>query len=85
MAETYRLTGQDTIVLWGRVLSDFADGDIATIAVDNNITYSSFSIPWAEKPCSDRDLMTVASSSRVRKVISNRSSEKIFKYSAIFL
>lgn len=40
MAETYRLTGQDTIVLWGRVLSDFADGDIATIAVDNNIANS---------------------------------------------
>lgn len=40
MAETYRLTGQDTVVLWGRVLTDFADGDIATISVDNNIASS---------------------------------------------
>lgn len=40
MAETYKLTGQDTVVLWGRVLTDFADGDIATISVDNNIANS---------------------------------------------
>lgn len=40
MAETYKLTGQDTVVLWGRVLTDFADGDIVTIAADNNIANS---------------------------------------------
>ena len=40
MAETYRLTGQDTFVLWGRTLTDFADGDIATVTTDNNIASS---------------------------------------------
>ena len=40
MAETYKLTGQDTVVLWGRVLTDFADGDVATITADNNIANS---------------------------------------------
>ena len=40
MAESYRLTGQDTIVLWGRTLTDFADGDIATVTTDNNIANS---------------------------------------------
>ena len=40
MAETYKLTGQDTCVLWGRVLTDFADGDVVTIVADNNIASS---------------------------------------------
>ena len=40
MAETYKLTGQDTVVLWGRVLNDLADGDVATITADNNIANS---------------------------------------------
>ena len=40
MAETYRLTGKDTFTLWGRTYTDFADGDIATISVDNNIATS---------------------------------------------
>ena len=40
MSESYKLTGQDTVVLWGRVISDFADGDVATISVDNNIANS---------------------------------------------
>ena len=40
MSETYRLTGKDTVTIWGRTLTDFADGDIATITVDNNIASS---------------------------------------------
>ena len=40
MAETYRLTGDDTFVLWGRVLSDLADGSVVQITADNNIANS---------------------------------------------
>jgi len=40
MAETYRLTGDDTFVLWGRVLSDLADGSVVQISADNNIASS---------------------------------------------
>ena len=42
MAETYRLTGQDTIVLWGRVMSDFADG-IQTAPTENHLPSVLFS------------------------------------------
>ena len=40
MAETYRLTGDDTFVLWGRVLDDLADGSVVQITADNNIANS---------------------------------------------
>jgi len=40
MAETYRLTGDDTFVLWDRVISDLADGSVVNIVADNNIAQS---------------------------------------------
>ena len=40
MAETYRLTGDDTFVLWDRVISDLADGSVVQITADNNIAQS---------------------------------------------
>lgn len=40
MAETYRLTGDDSFVLWGRAITDLADGDVVTIVADNNIATS---------------------------------------------
>jgi len=40
MAETYRLTGDDTFVLWDRVISDLADGSVVQITADNNIASS---------------------------------------------
>lgn len=40
MSEAFRLTGDDTFILNGRTLTDFADGDIATITMDNNIAAS---------------------------------------------
>lgn len=40
MAQTYRLTGDDTLILFGRTITDTADGDIATITVDNDIAAS---------------------------------------------
>lgn len=40
MSESFRLTGDDTFILNGRTLTDFADGDIATITMNNNIAQS---------------------------------------------
>ncbi len=40
MSESFRLTGDDTFILNGRTLTDFADGDIATITMNNNIAAS---------------------------------------------
>jgi hypothetical protein len=40
MNETYRLTGDDSFVLWGRAITDLADGDVVTITADNNIASS---------------------------------------------
>lgn len=40
MAETYRLTGDDSFILWGRAITDLADGDVVTITADNNIASS---------------------------------------------
>lgn len=40
MSQMYRLTGDDTLILFGRTITDTADGDIATIAVDNDIASS---------------------------------------------
>ena len=34
---TYALTGQDSIILNSRPLNDFADGDIGTLEVDNDL------------------------------------------------
>lgn len=38
MAESYRLTGDDTFIINDRPLTDFADGDIVTIVADNDIS-----------------------------------------------
>ena len=40
MSETYRLTGDDSFVLWGRAITDLADGDVVTITADNDIASS---------------------------------------------
>lgn len=40
MAESYRLTGDDTLILWDRTITDLADGDVVTIVADNNIASS---------------------------------------------
>ncbi|MBQ0113344.1 MAG: hypothetical protein KBT03_09465 [Bacteroidales bacterium] len=40
MSETYRLTGDDTFTVWGRTITDLADGDIITVTADNNIASS---------------------------------------------
>ena len=40
MSETYRLTGDDSLILWGRAITDLADGDVVTITADNNIASS---------------------------------------------
>lgn len=40
MAESYRLTGDDTFIIWGRTITDLADGDVVTITADNNIASS---------------------------------------------
>ena len=40
MAETYRLTGDDTFIIWGRTITDLADGDIISIVADSNIASS---------------------------------------------
>jgi hypothetical protein len=40
MSETYRLTGDDSFILWGRAITDLADGDVVTIVADNNIASS---------------------------------------------
>ena len=40
MSETYRLTGDDSFVLWNRAITDLADGDVVTIVADNNIASS---------------------------------------------
>lgn len=40
MAESYRLTGDDTFILNGRTITDLADGDVITVVADNNIASS---------------------------------------------
>lgn len=40
MAESYRLTGDDTFIIWDRPITDLADGDVITIVADNNIASS---------------------------------------------
>ena len=40
MAETYRLTGDDTFIIWNRTITDLADGDIISIVAVNNIASS---------------------------------------------
>ena len=40
MAESYRLTGDDTFIIWDRSITDLADGDVITIVSDNNIASS---------------------------------------------
>lgn len=40
MAESYRLTGDDTFVINGRTITDTADGDIISITMDNDISSS---------------------------------------------
>ncbi len=40
MAESYRLTGDDTFIIWGRTITDLADGDVITVVADNNIASS---------------------------------------------
>lgn len=40
MSETYRLTGDDTFIVWDRTITDLADGDVVTIVADNNIAAS---------------------------------------------
>lgn len=40
MAESYRLTGDDTFIIWDRPITDLADGDVITVTADNNIASS---------------------------------------------
>lgn len=40
MAESYRLTGDDTFIIWDRTITDLADGDVITVTADNNIASS---------------------------------------------
>lgn len=40
MAETYRLTGDDTFIIWDRTITDLAEGDVISIVADNNIASS---------------------------------------------
>lgn len=35
--ETFRLTGSDTIIINGNLITDSADGDIGTVVIDGNI------------------------------------------------
>lgn len=41
MPESFRLTGDDTVIINNRTLTDFAEGDIATITMPNNIAAST--------------------------------------------
>ncbi len=40
MAESYRLTGDDTFIIWDRTITDLADGDVINVVADNNIASS---------------------------------------------
>ena len=46
MSETYRLTGDDSFILWGRAITDLADGDVVTIVADNNIASSVSNVAY---------------------------------------